>query len=72
MELRIYGTHFVWNNGDTEPRRDGVTEIRIVTPLIRESMNPEIHRKALVVQICSKLSVLGLKKNNIRKEMQLE
>lgn len=26
----------------------------------------------LVVQICSKLSVLGLKKNNIRKEMQLE
>ena len=24
----------------------------------------------LVVQICSKLSVLGLKKNNIRKEMQ--
>ena len=25
----------------------------------------------LVVQICSKLSVLGLKKNNNRKEMQL-
>ena len=24
----------------------------------------------LVVQICSKLSVLGLKKNNIRREMQ--
>ena len=29
MELRIDGTHFVWNNGDTEPRRDGVTDLGI-------------------------------------------
>ena len=45
-------------------------ELRIVTPLIRESMNPEIPRKALVEQICYEISVLGLKKNNNRKEMQ--
>ena len=31
-----------------------------------------LEKLELVVQICSKLSVLGLKKNNIRKEMQLE
>ena len=29
MDLRIYGTHFVWNNGDTEPRRDGLTDLGI-------------------------------------------
>lgn len=28
MELRIDGTHFVWNNGDTEPKIDRDTEIR--------------------------------------------